>query len=111
MPPVGIFNGSAELAEKAGKVLQAIMASPGGCNVLFQAGCYNAVGNLLKDKILPLSAVVIIGYLFRGEGAQDRQLLTLARMFLGLGFLQYVLDRIEGMLHYRLYSPLQESTV
>jgi hypothetical protein len=108
LPPIARFNSSAELSERAGRALQAIMLSPGGLKVLMHAGFYNAAADLLQDKVIPPAAVLIVGALFCRDGVQDQQRLTLARKFVGLGFLQFLLDQIDGMGCYPSCSIAQD---
>jgi hypothetical protein len=100
LPSMGRFNSSAELSSMAALTLQAVAASPRGWKALSQAGFYTLVGDLLKEGIIPRPAIIIVGDIFRREGVQDQQRLDLARKFLGLGFLQYLLDRIDGTVGY-----------
>jgi hypothetical protein len=111
LPSMGRFNSSAEISSMVALTLQAVRPSSRGWKALSQAGFFTLVGDLLKEGIIPRPAIIIIGDMFRCEGVQDQERLDLARKFLGLGFLQYLLDRIDGTGHSRLCSVVQDSFV
>jgi hypothetical protein len=100
-PPIGKFYSSAELSHLAGLALQTIVLKPWGWEALARAGFYTVAANLLQEKVVPWGVVGAIADLFRNDRPEDPQRLALARKFLGLGFMQYLLDHVAG----RLKSP------
>jgi hypothetical protein len=109
LPPMGKFYSSAEIAHLAALALQTIVFKPWGWKALSQTDFYTVAADLLKEKTLPRGAFGVLVDLFVASSPRDPQRLAMAMKFLGLGFLQYLLDRLDGMLHSLAYSIVQYS--
>jgi hypothetical protein len=96
LPPMGKFYSSAELSYSAGLALQAIMSKPWGWEALSRAGFYTVAANLFEEKVVHSGLVSVVADLFYHDRPKDPQRLALARNFLGLGFLQYLLECLAG---------------
>jgi hypothetical protein len=108
LPPMGKFYSSAELSLSAVMAVQTVMSEPWACEALSRAGFYTVAADLLQEKALSPGAVATVAKLFStsGDDSHDPQRLALARRFLGLGFLQYLLDRCGGTVHCLSYSAV-----
>jgi hypothetical protein len=95
LPAMAKFYSSAEIAHLAGLALQTVVLKPWGWKALSRTDFYTVAADLLREKVVPRGAVGILVYLFCASSPRDPQRLAMARKFLGLGFLQYVLDRLQ----------------
>ncbi len=109
LPPMGKFYSSAELSHSARLALQTILFMPGGWKALSRAGFATVAGDLLKEKVLPPAAVGLVAAVFGSHDPEDPEKLAMARKFVGLGFLQYVLDHLAGT--FRAPCAVQYNTV
>jgi hypothetical protein len=107
LPPMGKFYSSAELSYSAALAVQTVMEKPWAAEALSHAGFYPLAADLLEERILPRGMFATVADLFANDRPLDPQRLALAREFLGLGFLQYLLDRVDGILHWPTCSTVQ----